>query len=323
VDAERADYKAEAHELRNARLSLAANTAQAWCNLITAEQQLELASTTLASFKKNNTIVERNYKAGIPGTTSLAVQLSRSNVASAKSTLRNNKLQRNNAARALELLLGRYPSAEVKSSKTLPRIKRSTPTGFPATLLARRPDVAAAQLDVYSSAKIAEASRKNLLPIIRLSSGVSSGGSIWKDVFNPSTLAANAAASLTQTLYDGGQLEASAQAALENNKASIHRYTNIVLAAANEIEEAIATDRSLRDREQFLIEQTKSSTLAESQATRDYSEGIDGVGILEILESQRRANDARSNLIDIRNSRLQNRIDLHLALGGDYSTTIK
>ena len=52
----------------------------------------------------------------------------------------------------------------------------------------------------------------------------------------------------------------------------------------------------------------------------DYSEGLDNSGILEILESQRRANNARAQLIALKNRRLQNRIDLHLALGGDFST---
>ncbi len=95
IDVNNANYQADIHDYRNARLSLAANTAKFWCNLITAEQQLELAENTLASFEKNNRIVERNYKAGIPGTSSLAVQLSRSNVASARSTLRDRQLRRN------------------------------------------------------------------------------------------------------------------------------------------------------------------------------------------------------------------------------------
>lgn len=323
ASAAQAEYQADVHDFRNAKLSLAANTARAWCNLITAEQQLELAKNTLASFKKNKQIVERNYKAGVPGTRSLAVQLSRTNVAQAESTLKNRQLQRNNAARSLEVLLGRYPSAELKSSTTLPQLKRHIPVGLPAQLLSRRPDVKAAELAVFASAKRADSARKSLLPAVRFNSNGSSSSSQFKDIFNIHNLVSNAAANLTQSVYNGGELKANAQAALERNKASIHSYANIVLQASREIEEAINTDRALREQEQFLKEQTKSATLAEKQAERDYSEGIEGVGILEILESQRRANNARSSLINLRNRRLQNRIDLHLALGGDFSTPLK
>ena len=319
VDATRADFRADEHDLRSARLSLAANTAKAWCNLITSEQNLDLAKKTLDSFEKNNRIVERNYKAGA-GTRSLAVQLSRSNVASAKSTLRSRQLQRNNAARDLEVLLGRYPSAEIKSTNELPFLRTSVPTGIPAQLLSRRPDVAAAELAVYSSAKRADIARKSLLPAVRFSAGISSGSGAIREVFNIHNLVTNAAANLSQTVYQGGELKANAKAALERNQAAIYTYANVVVRASQEIEESIATDRALREQEKFLVQQTKSSTLAETQATRDYSEGIEGVGILEVLESQRRANNARSSLINIRNRRLQNRIDLYLALGGDFAT---
>ena len=37
-----------------------------------------------------------------------------------------------------------------------------------------------------------------------------------------------------------------------------------------------------------------------------------------VLESQRRAFDSRSSLLSTKNARLQNRIDLYLALGGDF-----
>jgi outer membrane protein TolC len=56
------------------------------------------------------------------------------------------------------------------------------------------------------------------------------------------------------------------------------------------------------------------------RALSDISLGIDGASFLEYLEAQRRAEAAGISLIRLKNSRLQNRIDLHLALGGDYST---
>ncbi len=319
-DASISSYHASVEDYRSARLSLAANTAKAYCNLITAGQQLELANRTLESFKKNKNIVERNYRAGVPGTRAIAVQLSRTNVASAQRNIENRKLQRDNAARALEALLGRYPAAEIKASNSLPHLKDSIPLSLPATLVSRRPDLVAAQLNVYRSAKQADASRKSLLPSLSLSSRAATGGTTAKNLFNPHFIAANIGASLSQRIYDGGTLKANADATLARNKAAIYDYSNAAIRAFREVENAIARDTSLKQQELFLIKESKQATFAERSAELDYSEGIENSGILEILESQRRANNARAALINLRNNRIQNRIDLHLALGGDFRT---
>ena len=322
-DASVASYRASAQDYRSARLSLAGNTAQAYCDLVTAEQLVDLARKTLSSFQKNKDIVERNYKAGVPNTRAIAVQLSRSNVASAQRTLKVRLLQRDDAARILEQLLGRYPAASIKSIKSLPTLKNDIPTGIPANLVERRPDLIAAKLRVLESAKRADASAKNLLPSISLSPRASTSGRTPRNLLNPHYIAASIASSLTQSIYRGGELKANAKAALERNKAEIYDYANRAIRAFKEVEDAIAEDRSLRAQEAFLIKETKQATFAERSAELDYSEGIENSGIIEILESQRRANNARASLINLRNRRLQNRINLHLALGGDFYTAEK
>ena len=319
-DASVSSYQASVEDYRSARLSLAANTAKAYCNLVTAGQQLELAVQTLESFRKNRDIVERNYKAGVPGTRAIAVQLSRTNVASAQRSIENRTLQRDNAARSLESLLGRYPAAELQTAKKLPKLKDSIPVSLPATLVSRRPDLVAAQLNVFRSAKQADASRKSLLPSLSLSSRASTGGSTTGNLFNPHFIAANIGASLSQSLYNGGERKANAEATLARNKAAIYDYSTAAIRAFREVEDAIARDTSLKQQEVFLLKESEQATFAERSAELDYSEGIENSGILEILESQRRANNARASLINLRNSRIQNRIDLHLALGGDFRT---
>mgnify|MGYP000551339832 CR=1 FL=1 len=318
--ADLASYYATEENYRSARLSLAANTAKAYCNLVTAQQLLKLAHQTLESFEKNRDIVERNYKAGVPGTRALAVQLSRTNVASAQRSIKSRTLSRDNAARTLESLLGRYPSSTITASNELPKLSSKIPLDIPANLVSRRPDLVAAQHSIYQSAKLADASAKNLLPSISLSARAATNGSTPRNLLNPHFIASSIAASLTQSVYRGGELKANARAALERNKAAIYDYANISIRAFREVENAISADISLAQQETFLIQENKQATFAERSAELDYSEGVDNSGILEILESQRRANSARAALINLKNTRLQNRIDLHLALGGDFYT---
>ena len=97
-------------------------------------------------------------------------------------------------------------------------------------------------------------------------------------------------------------------------------YQQAALEAFREVESALAAEVSLAEQENYLRREVEQAALAERQSSRDYADGIEGADILDVLEAQRRANNARSSLIRLRSDRLLNRIDLHLALGGDFST---
>ena len=103
------------------------------------------------------------------------------------------------------------------------------------------------------------------------------------------------------------------------NDRLVNDYAQLALESFREVEATLAADRSLAAQENFLKNEVEQASLAERQAERDYAEGINP-NILSVLESQRRANNARAAIIRLRNQRLQNRFDLHLALGGDFRT---
>ncbi len=317
-NAAESDAYAAVEDFRAARLSLVANTAKAWCNLISAEQELSLANLTLESYSKNLRIVERTYKS--TGDGALDIQFSRTNVSSAKRSVETSTYARDEAARALELLLGRYPAGTERNPRELPTMRQSVPAGLPANLLDRRADLSAARADLFASAERAEAARKALLPSFSLTATGGSSSSKLTQLLDPHELALTIAENLTQIITDGGETAAQARAALARNEAQIHSYTQTALEAFQEVESALAADRSLAIQEKHLASELKQAALAERQAERDYSEGVNS-NILSILEAQRRANNARASMIRLRNNRLQNRIDLHLALGGDFQTT--
>lgn len=312
-----ASERAAAEDFRGARLSLAANTAKAWCNLISAEQELALAGQTLESFEKNLRIVERTYRG--TGEGALDIQFSRTNVSSAARSVEQAKLNRDEAARSLELFLGRYPDGKSRAAKELPRLSKHVPSGIPADLLDRRPDLAAARHRLFAGARRADAARKALLPSLALTGGGGASSANLASLLDANRLVGTIAARFTQTLLDGGALAADARIALDRNDAELNDYAQSALEAFREVEAALAADRSLAAQETFLASELRQATLAERQAERDYSEGINP-NILSVLEAQRRANNARASMIRLQNRRLQNRIDLHLALGGDFKT---
>ncbi len=313
-----ADYEAAVADFRSARLSLAVNTAQAYCNLITAENQLTLARETLDSFQKNYQIIQRGYKLGT--LRPLDDAFGRSNIASAKASLESSQLNRQEAARTLQLLLGEYPDTLIKSAPELPRIPEIR-AGIPSDLIERRPDLTASRLQIYVSAKQADAARKNLLPSFRLTANTGSSSSELRDLLDPSNLVSTIAGSITQRIFAGGELNARARQAFAANESDVRIYQQDVLQALREVESALDANQSLKEQEQHLLTEVENTALAEKWAESDFVEGLD-VGnrpsILEVLEAQRRALNARSSLISLRNNRLQNHLDLLLALGGTF-----
>jgi NodT family efflux transporter outer membrane factor (OMF) lipoprotein len=309
--------RAALEDFRGARLSLAANTAKSWCNLISAEQEVVLAVETLDSFEKNLRIIERNYVG--TGEGALDIQFGRTNVSSARRALEQRKQDREEAARALELLLGRYPSGTARASNELPRLSGSVPAGIPADLVERRPDLAAARANLFASARLADAARKALLPSFSITGGSGISTTRLADLLDAGGLINTVAARFSQVISEGGAIRAEARAALDRNDAELNAYAQTALIAFRELESSLSADRSLATQEKFLASELEQAALAERQAERDYSEGINA-NILSVLEAQRRANNARASMIRLRNQRLQNRIDLHLALGGDFQT---
>jgi multidrug efflux system outer membrane protein len=306
-------------DFRGARLSLAANTAKAWCNLISAGQELELAGVTLESFEKNLRFIERTYKG--TGEGALDIQFGRTNVSSARRAVESRGLDQKEAARTLELLLGRYPSGTIRNGDELPKLKSSVPAGLPANLVDRRSDLSAARARLFASAELANAARKALLPSFSITGTGGTSTTRLGDLLDANRLTTAIAARFTQVLTEGGAVSAAARAALARNEAQLHNYAQLALEAFREVESTLSADRSLASQENFLSSELEQAALAEKQAERNYSEGINP-NILSVLEAQRRANNARASMIRLRNQRLQNRIDLHLALGGDFQTPL-
>jgi outer membrane protein TolC len=84
------------------------------------------------------------------------------------------------AVRALEVLMGRYPAAELQSAEVFPKVPRPVPAGLPSELLARRPDLIAAERRVAASFHLTQSAKAARLPSISLTLA---GGRSSNDLF--------------------------------------------------------------------------------------------------------------------------------------------
>ena len=312
-----ADYQAAESDLAAAKLSLAANIARAWFNAVEADQQVILAENTLRSFENSLSIIEQRFQLGIG--TALDVRLARGNVATGEANLYLNQRERDAAIRILKVLLGAYPDAEIQLASRLPEITSRVPAGLPSELLLRRPDLNAEQWRALAASELVKSAEKRLLPRFVLTGSGGEASSSLTDLLDWDRLIWNLVGNITQPIFQGGRLRAGIDLARANEQEILALYAQTVLVAFNEVETSLAAEDFLAKQERALSTSVQEEKAALLIAQQQYESGL--VGIITLLETQRRAFNAESAWLFTLNQKLQNRINLHLALGGSFTST--
>ena len=128
-------------DLAAARLSVAAQVTIAWFGLRAAAQQVALSEATVASYERSLEAIEDRHEAGLTGT--LDLRLSQANVAGSRAQLTAAERTREVVSRQIEVLLGRFPDAELRTEGGFSGLPPAVPAGVPAEVLSRRPDIVA------------------------------------------------------------------------------------------------------------------------------------------------------------------------------------
>ncbi len=312
IDAADADLAGSKADLAAAELSIAAQTAIAWINLNAALAQENVALQTYEARDRVRILTERRFQRGLAQ--ALDVRTARSALAGAEAAISQRRQLSGEAARRLEILLGRYPAAEIEATADLPVLNELAPEGNPMLLLSRRPDIAGAEASVVAAGLRAEQARLAMLPALRLSGSVSNNETEFADVIDPERIAARLVASLIQPLFTGGRLDAQRDAAVAQAEAAIANYANSALTAWREVEDALAADMYLAEQEDAQLRALEEARLAEELAERQYTSGT--ITIFNLIDAQTRRLNSESLVVSARSSRAVNRISYHLALGG-------
>lgn len=309
-----ADLQASQENLRAAHLSLAAQTIKAWAAVVEARQQVELAQNTATSYASTAQRVESRYVRGIRS--SLDLRLALNSRASADSLLVSRKQQLDRAVRQLEILVGRYPNATYESATKLPDLSDSIPAGLPSELLQRRPDLIAAERRIAASKARVRQAKASLYPRISLTASGGTSTDELSDLVSSDFLIWSWALNFAQPIFEGGRLRANRRLAEARAREQFADYASTLLRAFAEVETALAAEHWLDQREAFLTEAARQATAAQELARNRYDSGL--ADFITVLEAQRSALSAQSQLISVQRLRVDTRVDLHLALGGGF-----
>lgn len=309
-----ADFQSEQDAFRAAALSLAAQTAKAWFAVTEARLQVLLAEQTVESFRGTYRQAANRVSAGVQSP--VDDHLAEANLASAEANLQTRREVFARTRRQLEVLLGRYPAGLVEGATDLPSVSSTVPVGVPADVIGRRPDIGVLERRLAASLKRVDAAEGALYPRLSLTGSTGTSSAEFDDLLSGDFFVWSIAGGLVQPLFEGGRLRAEVSAAEGRVQGAAAAFAQGVLSAFFEVEAALAAEAFLAGQEEALARAARAARQAVTVSENRYGQGVEP--LLVVLESQRRALDAESTLLAVRRARVDNRLDLHLALGGGF-----
>lgn len=300
------------------RQSLTAELVKSFVAVYFTKQRIEINQELVASFAETRRLTEFRYRAGSGATSALDLQIALQNEASSATSLPALLAELETQQHRIDIILARTPGTTQLTFSDAPDISglAEISLGRPADLLSNRPDVAAAELSYLAACLDVDAARASLAPTFTLSAGISSESSDLSNLFDWDTVLTNLTNNLLVPIYNGGALRAQvsqAEAIAEELAAS---YVNSAFQAFGEVESNLAIESGVKQQVALLERSEAAAEISDRLARERFANGQ--LSILNLLETRRSLFAAREERILAEKSLLDNRVDLYLAMGGQW-----
>lgn len=316
--------------VQSTRLLVQSDVAQTYFGLRALDTERALVRQTVAAYRDTVHLIERRYAAGDVAELDLARV--RTEVASTESQALALDRRRAELEHALAVLLGELPGALTLADKASPTEGRDggsggdwsgtlpqVPPGVPSAVLARRPDVAAAQRAMQAAQARVGIAQAAWFPDVSLTASGGFASADLGDLFKWSARAWGVGALLSLPIFDGGRREAGVQNASAQWDAAAAGYREQVLVAFRDVEDQLSSLRLLADQAAAQAQAVDSASRATVLSTSRYRNGY--VSQLELLDARRSELANRRQALQVRSAQYQSTIGLIRALGGGWGTT--
>jgi outer membrane protein, multidrug efflux system len=314
ADAAAYGAKAAALDYAWARESLAALVAKSWFLCIESRQLLALTEQSVTIYGDLLKLVNARRAAGKD--TDLNVAVVTAKVEMALSEVEAARRTYGEARRALETLLGRYPSAEIAIAPVFGSLPGPSGASLPSALLERRADIVAAERVVLAAFRQQESAELALLPSFGVSLDAGRFGDIVTSLLRLNPWLASAAIGMSVPIYEGGALQAQVSIATARQAQAVAGYGSVVLKAFREVEDSLANESLLAAQLPLDERSLQARTEAVRIGTLQFVAGRQDLLWVAQLQAEQIA--AESNLIKVHAAQRANRIRLYQALGGGF-----
>ena len=304
------------YDLKYLEFSLKTQFIKFYYQTVEAYQQYELALKSNESLLNIRNLVETRYKEGLR--TSIDLRLAESSFSSSKIVLENRKIQYKTLLRNLETLVGKYPVGDMLISSYIPKSLPGIPIGLPVDLIERRPDVQSEIKKLEAAGyKLAQSKRERLPSIYLTASGGTSTDAL-KEILNGDYTVWSLASNLTAPIFQAGRIKSNIkinQNALDIAKS---RYIKKMLMAFSEVETLLFNESSLKIQYIEIINNEEQTLATYELAIDRYKSGVSD--LITVLNLQQQWINSKSKKINIEYQKINNRLNLLLALGGDFNS---
>ncbi len=312
LEVSRTAAEASAGDLAAAQLSVTATLAQDYVQLRAIDMQRALSARTIAAYRRSLEITRNRYAAGVAPRTD--VTQAESQLAGAEAQDADLAVQRASLEHAIATLSGRSASEfTLLPAASLPRLP-PVPAVLPATLLERRPDVAAAERRVASANAAIGVARGAWFPALTLSGTGGYQAPAWEHLVSLPNRFWSLGPTLAETLFDAGARSAQSAVAQADYDRAVATYRQTVLTALADAEDALAALHGLEDEEAAQSRAAMAARETLRATENQYRAGT--VSYLNIVVAQSISFSADQNLINVQSRRLLAHIGLLKATGG-------
>jgi NodT family efflux transporter outer membrane factor (OMF) lipoprotein len=290
-------------------------TANAYFQVLTAQDRLQAGRENIQSATRVLNLIQQRLNAGTASALDTAqqealVNTQRAAIPPLEQTLTQNR-------NALALLMARSPeSVRIRGgslrSITYPRV---TP-GLPSELLTQRPDIREAEANLAAANANVENARAQMLPSITLTGEGGYQSSVLKLLMRPESVFFNAAAGLTQPIFDGMRLQGNLDLQKGRQDELLQNYRKAVISGFTDVENALDAIRQTALRERLQRDVVTSSQRAFDISEQRLREGT--VDLVTVLQTQQTLYQAQDVLAQARLAHAQAIVNLYQALGGGW-----
>jgi NodT family efflux transporter outer membrane factor (OMF) lipoprotein len=297
-------------------LTVTSDVANTYLDVLALRDRITIAKQNVDAAKRILAITQAKVTNGVSSNLELAQQSAI--LAGVQASIPALEEQEREARYALAVLIGRAPEGfDVKGTTITGVSAPVVQPDMPASLLVRRPDIAAAEANLVSAHASVDAARAAFLPAIGLTGSGGFSNPAIGSLFNPESLAWSIGASLLQTIFDGGAKSSQLDINKGREMELVADYRGTVFNALSDTESALGQVTSLAQQEQFTTDQVKNAAEAFRIAELQYREGV--ADLLAVLQTQQTLFSAQDTLVQVRLARLQADVSLYRALGGGWT----
>ena len=301
-----------AKDLLAAQLSVTATLAQTYMQLRAIDVQQDLLKRTISAYERSLQITKNRYAAGVSQRTD--VTQAQSQLASAQAQQAELSVQRPLLEHAIAVLTGQAPeSFSLTQQATLPTLP-TIPSVLPATLLERRPDVAAAERRVAAANAAIGVAQAGYFPAVSITGTTGYQSNSFHNIASLPNKVWSFGPSIAYSLFDSGARELHIGTAKAGYRQAVATYRQTVLSALQDAEDQLATLHGLSIEEEAAGRAALAAKETLVATENQYRAGTVSYLNVVIAESTSLATD--STLINVQSRRLLAHIGLLRAMGG-------